>query len=280
MAAAAESGQAAFASPGHGKPPPSGCIFPASVPPEAAERGRARPARDKLSRLAVVPKARDTARTYSAGPAGCLVAVEDRQDTQVLGSARRLLRPDHVAKIRDDNFYVIVWVPITLSLPLIWCLLLYSTRERQVRHPAARGPLAQALSVLVPLRFAYLAVLRMLGWLALFACSDRAKDAEILLLRHQVSVLQRQVKTPRLSWADRAVLAALAQLVPASHLRQMRLIISPRTLLRWHARLVRRRWTYLRRARGRPRTPPRYGRWCWRWPGTIPAGATGASMAS
>jgi len=94
----------------------------------------------------------------------------------------------------------------------------------------------------------------MLGWLALFACSDRAKDAEILLLRHQVSVLQRQVKTPRLSWADRAVLAALAQLVPASHLRQMRLIISPRTLLRWHARLVRRRWTYPRRSPGRPRT--------------------------
>jgi putative transposase len=52
----------------------------------------------------------------------------------------------------------------------------------------------------VPLRFAYLAVLRVFGWLALLARSDRAKDAEILLLRHQVAVLQRQVKTPRLSW--------------------------------------------------------------------------------
>jgi hypothetical protein len=65
-------------------------------------------------------------------------------------------------------------------------------------------------------------VLRVFGWLALFACSDRAKDAEILILRHQVAMLQRQVKTPRLSWADRAVLAALARLVPASHLRQLR----------------------------------------------------------
>ena len=53
------------------------------------------------------------------------------------------------------------------------------------------------------MRFAYLAVLRMFGWLAR---SDRAKDAGILILRYQVAVLQRQVKAPRLSWADRAVL--------------------------------------------------------------------------
>jgi putative transposase len=106
----------------------------------------------------------------------------------------------------------------------------------------------------VPLRFAYLAALRVFGWLALLARSDRAKDAEILILRHQVAVLQRQVKTPRLSWADRAILAALARLLPSAQLRQLRLIISPRTLLRWHASLVRRRWTYRRRAPGRPRT--------------------------
>jgi putative transposase len=46
------------------------------------------------------------------------------------------------------------------------------------------------------------------AWIALLARSDRAKDAEILILRHQVAVLQRQAKTPRVSWADRAVLAA------------------------------------------------------------------------
>src|SRR6204780_700919 len=103
------------------------------------------------------------------------------------------------------------------------------------------------------LRFAYLAVLRMFGLLALLARSDRAKNAEILILRHQVAVLQRQVKVPRLSWADRAVLAALARLLPGSQLRRLRLIISPRTLLRWHADLVRRHWAYPRRSAGRPR---------------------------
>ncbi len=99
-------------------------------------------------------------------------------------------------------------------------------------------------------------MLRVFGWLALLARSDRAKDAEILILRHQVAVLQRQVKTPQLSWADRAIMAALARLLPRSHLRQLRLIISPRTLLRWHASLVRRQWTYPRRGPGRPRTDP------------------------
>jgi putative transposase len=108
----------------------------------------------------------------------------------------------------------------------------------------------------VSIRFAYLAALRVFGWLALLARSDRAKDAEILILRHQVAVLRRQVKTAGLSGADRAILAALARLLPGSQLRQLRLIISPRTLLRWHADLVRRRWAYPRRAPGRPRTGP------------------------
>jgi hypothetical protein len=75
------------------------------------------------------------------------------------------------------------------------------------------------------LRLAYLAVLRIFGWLALLARSDRAKDAEILILRYQVAVLERQVKRPGLSWADRAILTALAWLLPTGHLRQLRLII-------------------------------------------------------
>ena len=85
------------------------------------------------------------------------------------------------------------------------------------------------------LRFAYLAVLRAFGWLALPARSDRAKDAEILILRHQVALLQRQVTTSRLPWADQAILSVLARLLHRSHLGQLRLIVSPRTLLRWHA---------------------------------------------
>ena len=103
-------------------------------------------------------------------------------------------------------------------------------------------------------RIAYLTVLRVFGWLALLAKSGRAKDAEILILRHQVAVLQRQVKAPRLSWADRTALAALVRLLPRSQLRQLRLIVSPRTLPRWHASLVRRRWAYPCRVPGRPRT--------------------------
>lgn len=106
------------------------------------------------------------------------------------------------------------------------------------------------------LHLAYFAVLRVFGWLALLARSDRAKDAEILILRHQVAVLQRQVQAPCLSWADRAVLSALARLLPRGNLRELRLIISPRTLLRWHADLVRRCWAYPRRGPGRPGAAP------------------------
>ena len=80
----------------------------------------------------------------------------------------------------------------------------------------------------------------------------RTRRSEILC--HQVAVLQRQLKTPRLSWADRAVLSALARLLPGGQVRQLRLIISPRTLPRWHAALVRRHWEYPRRGPGRPRT--------------------------
>ena len=133
-------------------------------------------------------------------------------------------------------------------------LVCYAAKGGQVKHLAAREPHGRALSVLMSMRFAYLALLRMFGWLALLARSDRAKDAEILILRHQVAVLQRQVKAPRLSWGDRAVMAALARLLSCGQLGQLRLIVSPRTLLRWHARLVRRHWSYPRRAPGRTGT--------------------------
>ena len=97
-------------------------------------------------------------------------------------------------------------------------------------------------------------LVRVLSWLALLARSDAAKDVEILTLRHEVAVLRRTNPRPTLTWLDRAVLSALSRLLPAP-LRQLRLV-SPRTLLRWHAQLVARRWTYPHRRPGRPPTAP------------------------
>jgi hypothetical protein len=110
--------------------------------------------------------------------------------------------------------------------------------------------------------------------------SGHAKDTGILILRHQVAVLQRQVKTPRLSWADRAALAALTRLLPRDRLRQVRLIISPRTLLRWYADLVRRRWAYPRRTPGRPCMAHAIRALVLEMKRDNPAGAAGASTVS
>jgi hypothetical protein len=99
------------------------------------------------------------------------------------------------------------------------------------------------------LRLVYLTFCQVPRWLALLARRSAAKDVELLLLRHEVAVLRRQVARPRVDWADRAVLAGLARILPRRP--WCGLFVQPATLLRWHRDLVRRRWTYPAR-RGRP----------------------------
>ena len=94
---------------------------------------------------------------------------------------------------------------------------------------------------------------QLLSWMVLHARSDTANEIEILILRHQLAVLQRRTPRPRIRWSDRAVIAALARLLPPR--RRRGFLVTPSTILGWHRRLVRRSWTTSRVQAGRRAIP-------------------------
>ena len=106
------------------------------------------------------------------------------------------------------------------------------------------------------LRLAYLAVTNTFALVRLLPMSDRDKDIEILALRHQLLVLQRQVGKPAFTGTDRVVLASLLHSLPRQKLRQLLLLVRPDTILHWHRDLIKRRHaaTCAPKRRGRPPT--------------------------
>src|SRR6266700_4233818 len=107
------------------------------------------------------------------------------------------------------------------------------------------------------LRFVFLLITRMTSWLRLSRRQEAWKTAEILLLHHQIAVLQRQQpRRPNLDWADRALLATLLSVIPKARRHGLRLLVTPDTILRWHRDIVRRRWAArsIRGKAGRPAT--------------------------
>ena len=101
-------------------------------------------------------------------------------------------------------------------------------------------------------RLAYPLMVRLFGWLALLTRSDTSKDAEIVVLRHEVAVLRRQVACSKPHWVGRAMMAALARLLPER--LWLHRIVTPGTLLAWPRRIVKNKWT-CPNARGRPPVP-------------------------
>ncbi len=107
------------------------------------------------------------------------------------------------------------------------------------------------------LRFVFLLFTRMASWLRLSRREETWRAAEILILRHQLAVLQRrQPRHPDLDWADRALLATLLVVIPKARRQGLRLLVTPDTILRWHRDIVRRRWAArsMRGRTGRPAT--------------------------
>jgi transposase len=103
------------------------------------------------------------------------------------------------------------------------------------------------------MRLIYQMFSKLLSWVVLRTHCDTAKEIEILVLRHQLAVLQRRTPRPRLNWTDRAVIAALSRLLPVR--RRIGMLVAPATILRWHRQLVAHRWTTQPTRPGRPAIP-------------------------
>jgi transposase InsO family protein len=107
------------------------------------------------------------------------------------------------------------------------------------------------------LPFVFLLITRLAAWLRLSRREEAWRTAEILILRHQLAVLQRrQPRRPDLDWADRALLAILLAVMPKARRPALRVLVTPDTVLRWHRGIVRRRWAArsMRGKTGRPAT--------------------------
>jgi putative transposase len=108
-------------------------------------------------------------------------------------------------------------------------------------------------------RLVFLLITRLAAWPRLSRLEEMWKTAEILILRHQLAILQRrQPRRPKLNWADRALLAALLSVIPRAQRHGLRLALTPETILRWHRDIVRRRWAArsMRGKTGRPAIRP------------------------
>src|ERR1035441_527387 len=107
------------------------------------------------------------------------------------------------------------------------------------------------------MRFVFLLITRVAAWLRLSQREEAWKTAEILILRHQLAVLQqRQPRPPDVNWADRALLVTLLGVIPKARRQGLRLLVTPDTIVRWHRDIVRRRWAdrSMRGRTGRPAT--------------------------
>jgi hypothetical protein len=153
------------------------------------------------------------------------------------------------ARTSRSSGVVRLWVPETRS-PLSPGAPWFERRSNRRSSERVAPRMGSRRLLFEGLFFTYWVLRRLFELLILFGRSERAKELEILMLRHELQVLRRQVGRPRLRSADRLLLAALSQLLPR---KPRSFLVQPATLLCWHRDLVWRRWTYAHR---RPDRPP------------------------